>query len=204
MTGLRERQKADRNRRILEAASTLFGQMGYEAARIDTIAEVAEVSVGTLYNYFENKADLLLAIVSMEVEEVLAQGEVVVARPPETAIQAMSVLIRTYYDHSLVYLTKAMWRSAMAMTIQQPEAPFSRRYRELDAALAAQVCRLIATLQTRGDVRQGIGATALGEMAFNDLNALFTEFILEEDQPLAQLRARLDAHLSAFTTLIAT
>ncbi|MTH77077.1 TetR/AcrR family transcriptional regulator [Paracoccus aestuariivivens] len=202
MAGLRERQKADRNRRILEAASTLFGQMGYEAARIDAIANDAEVSVGTLYNYFENKADLLLAIVSMEVEEVLGQGAAVVADPPSTVADALGKLIQTYYDHSLVYLTKEMWRAAMAMTIQQPEAPFSRRYRELDAALAAQVCDLIRTLQTRGDVRADLDASALGEIAFNDLNSLFTEFTLDEGQSLPQLRARLDAHLGAFTRLI--
>ena len=52
MAGLRERQKAKRNRAILEAASTLFKQNGYEAARIEAIAESAEVSVGTLYNYY--------------------------------------------------------------------------------------------------------------------------------------------------------
>ena len=69
--GLREKQKASRNRAIVEAASRLFQESGYEAARIGQIAELAEVSVDTLYNYFKSKADLLLAIVSLEVEEVL-------------------------------------------------------------------------------------------------------------------------------------
>ena len=63
MVGLREKQKAKRNSAILGAASTLFKQSGYESARIEAIAEMAEVSVGTFYNYYENKADLLLAIV---------------------------------------------------------------------------------------------------------------------------------------------
>ena len=41
MTGLRERQKADRTRRILEAASTLFRAQGYDAVRIEDIAAAA-------------------------------------------------------------------------------------------------------------------------------------------------------------------
>ena len=41
MAGLRERQKADRERRILEAATGLFREVGYDAARIEDIAERA-------------------------------------------------------------------------------------------------------------------------------------------------------------------
>ena len=38
MAGLREKQKADRTRRILEAASRLFREQGYGAIRIEDIA----------------------------------------------------------------------------------------------------------------------------------------------------------------------
>ena len=62
MTGLRARQKADRNRRILHAASTLFYSEGYRSARIEDMAGMAEVSPGTVYNYYRTKGDLLIAI----------------------------------------------------------------------------------------------------------------------------------------------
>ena len=52
---------------------------------------------------------------------------------PPAALQA---LIEQYYDHSLVYLSKEMWRVAMALSIQQPDSPFSRRYTELDRRLS--------------------------------------------------------------------
>ncbi|RUU50585.1 TetR/AcrR family transcriptional regulator, partial [Mesorhizobium sp. M7A.T.Ca.TU.009.01.1.1] len=71
MSGLRARQKADRHRRIIEAAAELFREAGYEGAKIEAIAAQAEVSVGTIYNYYENKGDILGAIVSLEVNEVL-------------------------------------------------------------------------------------------------------------------------------------
>ena len=48
MTGLREKQKADRERRILKAAVSKFRADGYRAARIEDLAEMAEVSVGTI------------------------------------------------------------------------------------------------------------------------------------------------------------
>jgi AcrR family transcriptional regulator len=89
MTGLRERQKADRTRRILEAALGCFREQGYGAVRIEDIAAAAEVSTGTCYNYFSTKGDLLLAIVSMEVEEVLDAGRPLVANPPADIAQAL-------------------------------------------------------------------------------------------------------------------
>ena len=60
--GLRAKQKTARNKRILEAASKLFRKSGYEAIKMEAIAEASEVSIGTIYNYYKNKGDLLLAI----------------------------------------------------------------------------------------------------------------------------------------------
>lgn len=203
MAGLRERQKAKRNRAILEAASTLFKQNGYEAARIEAIAESAEVSVGTLYNYYAHKADLLLAIVSMEVEEVLHQGESVVAAPPGTAQDAICALIATYYDHSLVYLTKEMWRTAMAFSIQSADTKFSRRYHALDAALSEQVVALMERLQDEGRIDAAADARALGEVIFLALNGLFTIYTVSEDMSLDALKAAMFHKVAALTDLVA-
>ena len=204
MAGLRERQKAKRSSAILAAARALFKQSGYEAARIEAIAEKAEVSVGTFYNYYENKADLLLAIVVMEVEEVLRQGQTVLADPPAPADAAISTLIATYYDHSLVYLTKEMWRTAMALAIQTPDAPFARRYRALDDALSGQVVALMEGLKRAGCLRPQVDARAYGEMIFLMLNGLFTLFTTTESMTLEQLNAAMRGHVRALTDCIAS
>jgi AcrR family transcriptional regulator len=185
--GLRARGKAQRNRRLLEAASRLIRAQGYDQTRIEDIAAHAEVSVGTFYNYFATKGDLLLAIVSMEVEEVLAQGDALVANPPGDVDQTLGALIGGYFDHSLVYLSKEMWRRAMAISIEAPDTPFSRRYTDLDAALRDQVCDAIGALQRRGRARIGISATDVGALIFNSLNMMFIEFVKSEPMTLAEL-----------------
>lgn len=204
MTGLRARQKADRNRRILDAAALLFREVGYDSARIEDIAERAEVSVGTFYNYYENKGDILVATVSMEVEEVLAAGRTIVDNPPSSVEGALQALIGQYYDHSLVYLSKEMWRTAMAISIQQPESPFSKRYTELDRRLCDQVSTLIQKLQIKGLVAPGIDVRAVGEMLFNNLNLMFIEFAKDEAMPLDELKARVTRQNRPIATLIAT
>src|SRR5262249_19169562 len=135
MSGLRAKHKADRHRRIIEAAAELFREAGYEGAKIGAIAAEAEVSVGTIYNYYRNKGDILVAIVSMEVNEVLNAGRAVVAAPPENVGDALDTLIGIYIEHSLSYLSKEMWRQAMAISTRQPASPFGQTYTTLDRAL---------------------------------------------------------------------
>lgn len=189
MTGLRARQKADRHQRILQAAAELFRSSGYEGAKIEAIAALAEVSIGTIYNYYENKGDLLVAIVAMEVNEVLNAGRQVIENPPADVAKAVDRLVIGYIEHSLVYLSKEMWRQAMAISTQQPESPFGKTYGDLDRALADQTCALIQRLQELKLVRRDIDARSIGEMIFNNTNMMFIIFVKTEAMTTAQLRA---------------
>jgi AcrR family transcriptional regulator len=191
MAGLRAKHKADRHQRIVEAAARLFRTQGYDSVKMEAIAAAAEVSIGTIYNYYKNKGDLLVAIVSMEVHEVLAAGERVIADPPRTAEKAVAKLIANYIEHALVYLSKEMWRQAMAITTQQPDSPSGVAYNELDEALARQTSKLIRKLQTLGLVRVGVDAQAIGEMIFNNTNMMFTIFVKQDSMSVATLMARL-------------
>jgi AcrR family transcriptional regulator len=188
MTGLRAKNKADRDRRIVEAAAELFREAGYEGARIDTIAASAQVSIGTIYNYYRNKGDLLVAIVSMEVNEVLNAGRGVVAEPPANVGDALDTLIGIYIEHSLNYLSKEMWRQAMAISTTQPGSPFGRTYSALDRALAGQICALVEKLQALGLVRPAVDARSLGELLFNNMNMMFIEFVKRDEATIAELR----------------
>ncbi|GAA2409015.1 TetR/AcrR family transcriptional regulator [Actinomadura vinacea] len=58
--GLRERKKRQTRRRIGEVATGLFVERGFAEVTIAEIAAAAEVSVNTVYNYFEAKEDLVL------------------------------------------------------------------------------------------------------------------------------------------------
>ena len=203
MTGLRARQKALRHERILDAALGLFRDAGYDAVRTEDIAAAAEVSVGTLYNYFENKGDLLLALVTIEVEDVLEQGALVVNAPPPDIALALNMLVGGYYEHSNTYLTKDLWRSAMALTIQAAETPFSARYTALDQSLTDQVCALVEQLQRRGLARGDVDARAFGQVIFNNLNQMFIEFVKVEAMAMTVLMAAVARQNAAIALLLA-
>jgi AcrR family transcriptional regulator len=188
MSGLRAKHRADRHHRIIEAAASLFRQSGYEGAKIEAIAAEAEVSVGTIYNYYRNKGDILVAIVSMEVNEVLNAGRGVVATPPKNVADAVDTLIGIYIDHSLIYLSKEMWRQAMATSTQQPDSPFGKTYAALDRGLTDQTCELVERLKGLGLVKAETDVRSAGEIIFNNMNMMFIEFVKHEAMPLRELR----------------
>jgi AcrR family transcriptional regulator len=180
MTGLRARNRVDRNLRIIKAATGLFRETGYEATKIDDIAAEADVAIGTIYNYYRNKGDILVAIVSMEVNEVLRAGRDIIAKPPAKVEKAVDVLFSAYFNHSLVYLNKDMWRQSMATSTHQPTSPFGKTYTALDRALSDQTCDLILTLQAKGKIRKDVDARSIGELLFNNQNNMFIEFVKNE------------------------
>ncbi|RUY00381.1 TetR/AcrR family transcriptional regulator, partial [Mesorhizobium sp. M7A.F.Ca.CA.004.04.1.1] len=145
--------------------------------------------VGTIYKCYENKGDILGAIVSLEVNEVLNAGQGVVARPPANVGDALDTLVGIYIEHSLHYLSKEMWRQAMAISTQLPDSPFGQAYTALDRALTEQIRALIARLQEIGLVRQDIDGAALGELIFNNMNMMFIEFVKRDAAKIPELRA---------------
>lgn len=56
--GRRERKKRETRQRISDIATGLFLARGFDAVTIAEIAEAADVSVNTVYNYFPAKEDL--------------------------------------------------------------------------------------------------------------------------------------------------
>lgn len=52
----------DRRKQILEAAVAIFAERGYQRATVKEIAARAGIAPGTIYLYFRNKRELLLAL----------------------------------------------------------------------------------------------------------------------------------------------
>mgnify|MGYP000948611233 CR=1 FL=1 len=58
--------------RILDAAARIFHEQGYAGATTNDIADEADVSVGSLYQYFPNKDALLVALTKRHIESATA------------------------------------------------------------------------------------------------------------------------------------
>jgi len=60
--GRRERKKLQSRRTILEAAVSEFSKKGYKDTSVADIMSTADLGIGTFYNYFNSKEDLLFSL----------------------------------------------------------------------------------------------------------------------------------------------
>ncbi len=67
--------KVRKKLKILECATDLFILHGYRKTSVDDIAARSAVAKGTVYLYFENKAEILMAAIAMEEKQHMARLE---------------------------------------------------------------------------------------------------------------------------------
>ena len=68
--GLRDQLKLEKRQRIRAAVREMFSKHGYETATLRQIANRAHVALGTLFNYAQDKRDLVFLIFNEELSAV--------------------------------------------------------------------------------------------------------------------------------------
>lgn len=95
-SGLREMKKLDKRQRIRTAARELFSKLGYESATLRQIARRAHVGLGTLFNYADDKRDLVFLIFNQELD-ALAEQASEAARGEREIVEQLAAFFRVYY-----------------------------------------------------------------------------------------------------------
>ncbi len=86
--GRRTYLKAEvRKQQILDIAKDVFAKRGVREANVADICEAAKIGRGTLYQYFENKNDLLRAVMNGICDRIVAM---IAKRPPVAAIPGVA------------------------------------------------------------------------------------------------------------------
>lgn len=67
----KQKRSIEKKAKIVEAAVRVFNRKGYFATYTDDIAEEAGLSVGSLYAYFHDKKDILLACLEKNQQSIL-------------------------------------------------------------------------------------------------------------------------------------
>jgi|SRR5687768_8562936 len=99
---------------ILDAAAEIFVEVGYDSATIDSIAERAETSVGSIYQFFPNKEALFIALAERCIERTKQVFEEVVT--PKVLAggweQILGRFLDAYYEWECTDMTaKALYRN---------------------------------------------------------------------------------------------
>ena len=72
---------------ILDAAETIFAQVGFDGAKVSNIARAASVAEGTVYLYYKNKQDLLAGVVGRFWTQLTLGAEAAIEPDTTTVVQ---------------------------------------------------------------------------------------------------------------------
>ena len=133
--------------RILRAAESTFGSLGYHRAGISDITREAGVAQGTFYNYFAGKEEILRELVRDMGHQVRARlaAEVVGARD---RLEAEEKGLRAFleYLHENPYLYRVL---------QEAQFVDESIYREYYEAFGRGYLRMLADATRKGEIRSG-------------------------------------------------
>jgi AcrR family transcriptional regulator len=124
---------------ILTAASRVLGTMGIERSTTTRIAERAGVSIGSLYQYFSDRDDLLGQLVERRFEVNLERFERELEREADPAAfieQVVGAGLATYLDDRPLYATLlsyaplASYQSLIVYTRKRAQRVLARKLRE--------------------------------------------------------------------------
>lgn len=176
--GLRERKKNETRRRISDVATGLFVERGFDAVTVADIAEAANVSKMTVFNYFPRKEDLLLDRLPEMLEGVRrAVCERAPGTPAEEALRAHCHELLDSGHPTSGAVPSAGWFFGMVRESRALRTRMLEHEREMEDVLAdvlAEECgderraRLVASMLTTAintTFRMAVGAILAGRPA---------------------------------------
>jgi AcrR family transcriptional regulator len=159
--GLRERKKQQTRQHIAETARRLFSERGFERVTVAEIAQAAEVSEQTVFNYFPTKEELVYWRLGDFEEELL---ETIRTREPgESALSAFRRFLLAQRG-LLGQADEAAHQQLTAITRMITESPaLLGRERQILAGYTASLARLLAeeTSADPDDIDAWVAANAM-------------------------------------------
>lgn len=92
----KEQMVEARRTQILMGAAQVFVEKGFHKATTKEIAKTAGVSEGTIYNYFDNKRELLVALMDTAVTDSLKQ--LIIDQPPDNPKELIRAIMRDRFQ----------------------------------------------------------------------------------------------------------
>jgi len=161
VSGLRERKKLQTRRAIAETARALFVERGFDAVKVAEIAEAADVSQKTVFNYFPTKEDLVFWRLAAFEEEIL--GAIRERAPGESALAAFRRFVLT--PRGLIDDDDPAAREALlGLTRMITSSPaLLAREQQVFLAFTDSLARLLAeeTGAQPGDIEPWVAANAM-------------------------------------------
>jgi AcrR family transcriptional regulator len=95
MLKVKQQRSQDRRKKILRAATRVFGEKGVHGATLTAISRAAGVPLASLYDYFPDKTQLLAAIPQANFEEFYNSSDALIASMQDPVEQVEAFILHT-------------------------------------------------------------------------------------------------------------
>lgn len=182
--GLREKKKLRTKRAILGSAHRLLDTKDYNDVTMEEIAEASDIAVGTLYNYFKSKADLLLALILESDDHYLAEAQNLIHSNDARIDQRLTELMVLATEYCVRELSKSAWRHVSAAALANANSAMGRMYAHTTLKHQTLVVELMENLRDCGMIRSEIDAKSAALSLFSMKSKLFLDFVSDEEMSL--------------------
>jgi AcrR family transcriptional regulator len=170
---LREQKKVRARSDILAAANTLIARKGYESTTMREIADAANLSYQTLYNYFPSKAQIVQAMLT-DVDKA-DTGVAAIVSSSDDLIAKLHQIIKHYF---------ALWREIVLEVIRN--APEYAALHALKASSINVLRTLLHNAQEAGELDPYVDADLLAHTLHAITDFAFLRFVLEPNPSKVQ------------------
>ena len=186
----------DRVVRILDAAASLVCEDGVDALSTRGIAERAEIPVASLYQYFADKDEILLALVERDIEEMDAQVAADVAELNVLSVRnvvnaTMDAFVKIYLQRPAFVMIWLRGRTNQAVK------EFVREHNQQVAADLLSVCMNNGLVETSTNALVAEIAVEMGDRCFQ---LAFESSMTGEPRILAEAKELVTTYLERHAT----
>ena len=176
---LRQRKKDQVRDDILEAAATLIARLGYHPTNMRAIADDANISHQTLYNYFPTKAALLKALLGRNAAKITEPLSALLDDPHPDLLSLLTAAISTLF-RMLDQNERSLWCEVWSVSIRQP-GEFLPLYDDYDQDAQRLIGAAVVEARQRGDLVETLDVELLAQTVYSIVDYAGLVFIMRPE-----------------------
>ena len=115
----------EKRARILQAAKSIFLKMGYHASSMDQIAKEAGVTKLTVYNHFQDKANLFICAIEESCEESIRAKQFELTAESDFR---QALYLMCHRALSIIYLPEALKLDRVLFELAAEQSPLTQQF----------------------------------------------------------------------------
>lgn len=172
---LKQQRSRERRQQIIAAATLLFGEKGIDATSLTEIANNANVPLSSLYDYFEDKRALIVAVPEENFAALYARTEPLLSK---NGVDAVAQLKTTYLTNFEYIVENPSWGRVFFLEIWPSVIAAEPRLKESVDKYALRYVHLIKQAIRTGAYRRNLDPYVAMSMLMGSMCQLTAVWLL--------------------------